>query len=504
MMRKIVAVVIALVAASAAPVTASICAFDPVPAATLLFPFVPFDYNDPLHGTTSMISLTNTSSNSQIVHVTIWSDFGIPILDFNIVLTGYDVQTFNMRDVLYGGQLPVTVQSAERGETPLDSGPVSTLNELNGDWLYGLLEEPQATAALGSRCSPDRQCYPGRYSQIIPGAVLALFQSWLQSSQTADRYYSESCELPYSEPFVPDPEPWFVARTAGSPTWMYVTADVVETCSCTFPTDVGYWVPGSADGEARYDNVLTGEIYWMSSITSTAMPAVHIEADTDLDKVATVGNQPWPISFYGRYANAADDVSDWREPLPTAWALRYFGTQYTPNFDTSIMVWKGSTRFMTPMDLSFEPANESPDELMASNCLAYTYYAWDEDEVVFQVMPRKWGPDPPYVVINEMPLATQQIPVDVLDVPGDRGWLLFVWPASNYAVAGGPAAPDFYQTWMGVAHTAWGTHSDFLTGTVMANYSCWADQVLPQLGVNYDYVDAGGYVISPEAAPRTK
>ena len=44
------AVVFGLVLAlgAALPVAANVCAFDPVPAATLLFPFVVFDYNDPI------------------------------------------------------------------------------------------------------------------------------------------------------------------------------------------------------------------------------------------------------------------------------------------------------------------------------------------------------------------------------------------------------------------------------------------------------------------------
>ena len=62
-----------LVLAVAVPAAASICAFDAAPAATLLFPFVVFDYNHPLDGVTTLIAITNTSPQAQVVHVTLWS-----------------------------------------------------------------------------------------------------------------------------------------------------------------------------------------------------------------------------------------------------------------------------------------------------------------------------------------------------------------------------------------------------------------------------------------------
>jgi hypothetical protein len=50
---------------------------------------------------------------------------------------------------------------------------------------------------------------------------------------------------------------------------------------------------------------------------------------------------------------------------------------------------------------------------------------------------------------------------------------------------------------MGVKYSAFGKFSSFVSGTVMANFNCFSDQVLPNMGVNYDYVDATGYVTSP-------
>jgi len=74
------------------------------------------------------------------------------------------------------------------------------------------------------------------------------------------------------------------------------------------------------------------------------------------------------------------------------------------------------------------------------------------------------------------------------------GWMLFVWPASNYDVDD-PAAeptPDYYQTWMAVRRIYADGGETVHPATVMANYNCFPDQVLPQLGVNYDYVPDSG------------
>ena len=76
--------------------SANVCAFDAVPAATLLFPFVEYDYAGGGVGGTTLISITNFSSEAQVVHLTLWTDYSLAILDFNILLTGYDVQTINI------------------------------------------------------------------------------------------------------------------------------------------------------------------------------------------------------------------------------------------------------------------------------------------------------------------------------------------------------------------------------------------------------------------------
>ena len=101
------------------------------------------------------------------------------------------------------------------------------------------------------------------------------------------------------------------------------------------------------------------------------------------------------------------------------------------------------------------------------------------------------------VIPNLIPLETQEIPVDQFDTPGAYGWMLFVWPASNYFDAGTGLQDDFYQTWMGVRYNANDQWSAAMDGAVMANFNCYSDQILPDLGINYDYVGLGKYNVSP-------
>ena len=495
------ALVGALVLGASSIVYANVCAFDAVPAATILFPFVSLDYNNPTGGVSTTFSITNVSAEAQIVHVTVWTDFSAAILDFNILLTGYDVISMNIRDILINGQLPVTRYEAHSGSEGVSpNGPVSAGNQLNGAWVNPGMDLPAPTNTLGTRCDTTNSSYPGLYATPIPAGFLGLFQGYLQVSQTVDRLQSNDCEQSFADPYALTPTPFWAERDTTYPTWMYITADVVENCNKLFPDAPGYFT-----GETREDNVLIGDVFWTSTDDrlSEASNAVHLEASLFLDQVATTAPTGFPVSFYHRYSVLGEGVSDYREPLPTAWAFRYLGAG-VDNIGTDIRVWKGSSAVDWTYDLERTGSVKvSPDSLVASNCHAYTYYAWDEDEMVTTVTTVPWSmPGGESVIPNLIPLETQEIPIDQLDTPGAFGWMLFVWPASNYFDAGTGLQDDFYQTWMGVRYNALDTWSAAMDGAVMANFNCYSDQILPDLGINYDYVGLGGYVVSPGNAPN--
>src|SRR4029079_5005195 len=107
------------------PASAAIGTIDAVPAATLLLPYFEVDTTNP-NGLLTLFSINNASATAVLAHVVIWSDQSVPVLDFDVYLTGYDVQMINLREVLVNGHLPIT---ASAGQDPQDTispqGPVS-------------------------------------------------------------------------------------------------------------------------------------------------------------------------------------------------------------------------------------------------------------------------------------------------------------------------------------------------------------------------------------------
>jgi hypothetical protein len=480
------ALVGALVLGLSSVVYANVCAFDPVPAASLLFPFVAYDYTGTT-ATNTLFAITNVSSEAQIVHVTLWSDYSFPVLDFNIVLSGYDVQTVNIRDILRDGTLPVTTtDGAVWGEQPNYDGPVS---HGDGLWLDLIMPLPEDTTYVAARCPAGSAAYPGNYAGGLQQDDLDTLTFYFTASQASAKFHDDCVGNSYAL----TPDDWWQLRDETMVTWLYITADVVWQCNRLFPDQPAYWTD-----QAMYQNVLIGDVFWVDDVAnfSEADNAVHLEADLQIGNVATLDATGNPITFYYRYSTRNLVTPDYREPLPTAWAFRYLGVD-APGMDTYLRVWKGSTFSQSIVDL-YVPGSFT-GLYLAYDCLAYTYYAWDEDEGVSTVDESPWSiPGVVNVYPNLLPLETQEVLADEFNTPNaSDGWFLFVWPNSNFdSIGAAPAATDWYQTWMGVKYAAFGKFSSHMSGAVMANFNCFSDQVLPNLGVNYDYVDATGYVES--------
>ena len=142
-----VSVVCLLLAAGRAG--AEIGTIDDVPAATLLLPYFECELDANLvpatGGVTTLFSINNASATAVLAHVTLWTDESIPTLDFDVYLTGYDVQTINVCDI-FNGNLPVT---ASAGQDPKDThqpqGPLSQ------DINFAVLHRPPAVRQPGGR-----------------------------------------------------------------------------------------------------------------------------------------------------------------------------------------------------------------------------------------------------------------------------------------------------------------------------------------------------------------
>ena len=486
---------------------ANLCSTDVVPAASLLFPFVQYDYELGDDGDNTLFAITNVSNEAQIVHITLWTDYSVAILDFNVILTGYDVVTMSIRDILRDGTLPGPLtgdtiwEIDNEGDSPWDDGPVSDFNELASyDFGANNLPDPEPTWDGGVVGPPGEyldcdpafwDSSPNNYDITIGPSFLSTLETYLKASQTAEKWYEDCTGTEVTILDEDSNESWFITRDSG-PVWMYITADVVFNCNKKLPdTEVSYWT-----NDVSMANVLIGDQIWLNSANtfSETDNAVHLEASDFLGS-STIPSTGDPTSFYYRYHGGA--ANDGREPLPTAWAFRY---GYAPGADvnTWIRAWKGGTLNSIVQDLNDGSiADPGPADLYASACIPYTYYAWDEAENVNFVGPGDEPPwsgeegDDPIPVPNLLPLETQEVAIDQFFIVGDDdaafGWLLFVWPRSNTdaLVAGADPDPDFYdqyQTWMGTK-IGFGNYSAGKSGAVMANWNCDSNEILPQLGL---------------------
>jgi hypothetical protein len=277
---------------------------DDVPAATLLLPYFEVDL-DNAAGITTLFSVNNASAAAQLAHVTVWSTWSIPVLDFDVYLTGYDVQSFNLRDILVDGILPQT-----------GSGTTTAANDPG--------------SPLGIYSFPD-VIFPGCNTGITPPAppvysipaISTTFRSHLRALLTGRQSpVNGTCAgTNYGDN---------IARG-------YITIDDSNSCTQLFPSDVGYFVSGGL-GIADNDNVLWGDYFYVNPGENFAQgeTLVHIEADAD------VFNAIGEYTFYGRYpGTGAATAADNREPLATTFAARYLsGGGFTGG--TSLIAWRDS------------------------------------------------------------------------------------------------------------------------------------------------------------------
>jgi hypothetical protein len=291
---------------------AEIGTIDDVPAATLLLPYFEVDLDDEA-GVTTLFSVNNASATAVVAHVTLWTDQSIPTLDFDIYLTGYDVQTLNVRDI-FNGNLPRT---ADAGADPTDL--ISPHGDLSQDINFPGSTGP-CTAAYTNpvldnfRITNLRAAHTGNNAPAYGGCL---------GANHGDN----------------------IARG-------YITVDTVTQCNLLFPASAGYFSGGIASNQ----NILWGDYFYVNDGESFAQgeTLVHIESCTGGTApfyTGYVGNGaglcpfvPGEYTFYGRYASIAGQ--DQREPLATTFATRFINGGV---FDggTDLIVWRDSKTIPT-------------------------------------------------------------------------------------------------------------------------------------------------------------
>jgi hypothetical protein len=274
------------------------CDISVAPAATLLLPYFEVDIANAA-GETTLFTITNVSQLPQIAHVTIWTDWSFPVLDFNIFLTGYDVQSINLFDIISRGRIaePGTSSDSDTGRRSADND-ANPLLDLNNCDLLAVVVPPELLVDL------QRALTTGQYSGCSASTRVGATHT----------------------------------NAIG-----YVTVDLSDSCSTALPTDPGYFT-----SRLLYDNVLIGDYQQVNSTENFAQgnPMVHLRAIPEGGNASgtvppDAGPGALPVNFdrtfYSRYQ--AGGVADRRQPLPSTFAARWISGGAT-GFETYYKIWR--------------------------------------------------------------------------------------------------------------------------------------------------------------------
>jgi hypothetical protein len=357
----------------AAPLTAGDmtgnCRLGNQPAATLLVPYFEVDLANP-NGQTTLVSVNNSAPRPTLARMVFWTDWGVPTLAFDIYLTGYDVQTLNLRDV-FNGNLPVT------GPSFSPTGPVSQ----SGPGFPGC----SASSAAATR------------------ATATEIQSSLRAAHTGQP--------------IPNSQPAQCAASARKKSPLvigYITVDVVNRCTGTSvmstantPADPTYFAKGGT-GLASDVNVLWGDVFFHNPQLGQAMsqPAITVVADTQFFN-------PGDYTFYGRYDNF--DSRDDRMPLSSMYYVRFVnGGSFASG--TDLLVWRDNrSPEANPLPCGSIPSWAAPGE---------------EQLLVFDEQENASALGKP----SAFPFATQRVKVGGRTIPAQpsSGWLMLdLWHANG-------------------------------------------------------------------------
>jgi hypothetical protein len=379
----------------AAPAAAVPCALDEPPAATLLLPYFEVDLDGSL---TTLLSVGSATAQATLSRVTVWSDLGVPVLWFDVYLTGWDVETINLRDIL-AGELP---QTAPDSADPADR--ISPQGSLSFDTDFPGCAETMPPPPLGPDLAGHLQAaLTGQPSPLEPGTCYG-----------AD--YGDG-------------------RARG-----WLTVDVVERCGTHPPGLVSSAIGLPPEVHFGMDNVLWGDFLLVDPAENRASAAslVRLEAAPELfgDGARTF--------YFGKTGNTADA----REPLPTVWATRFLDDpDLSGGTATSLLAWRDPGEAMAAYDCS-QPLQTAYPWLLSGHEPA----AFDEEENP-DFCTRFPGTRPPEECDEPPSFAFHAARVEVgspeLPMPFVAGW---IW--ADLSVEEGPT-----QGWLGALMGADGRYT---------------------------------------------
>jgi hypothetical protein len=276
------------------------CDIGVAPAATLLLPWFEVGLgDDQTTAVNTVFTLTNVSAQPAIAHVVVWTDWSYPVLDFNIWLTGYDVQGISLYDIITLGNIPPT------GADDDDNSPIGDFSEStneNHTWDSDPLND----------CSD------------LPGPIPATLLAEVQDALTDGEYFGDTVGGEHE-------------NAVG-----YLTVDVAARCSTALPGASSYF-----ESEALFDNTLIGDYQRINPDATSGNyaggnPMVHIRAVPEGGPADSDPGTNLPWTFYDRYLDDSGDIGlDRRQPLPGVWAARYLEDEEgVQEFETRFQIWR--------------------------------------------------------------------------------------------------------------------------------------------------------------------
>ena len=465
------------IAAGAGAIT---CTIDQRPAATLLIPWfqATFNADGTIQGTgaaalDTLVTIGNASSAPMLAHVNVFNERTELVLDFNIALTGFDIQSFSVASILRGN-LPITPVNAahvpEVKDSPADTVP-GTQVTITGDECQrngaapvypspgGYLRVRPTNPATGLDNALATVSYP-----VGPFPTAFLFQVLDSLDTTKD---TNTCG-------------GGVDNVIANPIHGYITIDHANYCNLSNPSDPAYYTNDAIGME----NNLFGDYIYVSGagLGTEGFAAVAIEADGSLQDTTAAPTNPAATfggrrTFYRRYVTVADPAGclntfpspqngfdcgggDQREPLGLKYAARWFDSP--PAVTSFFNVWRASAGSSAISGGLADLLGFAVGKCNTSEpTVTLTFFDEDENTVTQGVCPSPCS-SPTF----NFPLETQRTSITAFTHP--------VWPA-------GWVSMEFYNGTgpiLGALDQAWVTY-DFQGAAIFLSAGIPAHQLDP-------------------------
>ena len=432
------------------------CTVDQRPAATLLVPYFQAGFNpdgSALAGAgrlDTIITIGNASSAPMIAHVNVFNERSVLALDFNIALTGFDIQSFFISDAL-AGRLPST--------------PVSKAHT-SGD--------PNVLANDVCQRNPAAATYPdpGGYIRVRPTSPALPEDNTLATALYPVPAYAQGGNFALQVLDTLDGSPGSLGCDEGPDGVIsgtirgYITIDHANYCNLSNPADPLYYANDAIGNE----NNLWGEVIFLSGagIGTFGGSTVNIESDRAFSNQQGGGQYSDAAqiaqrnrTFYARYWSPSSEVfctncvgggvnnlavrapwnqgfGDEREPLGLKYAVRYFDGNGVSSF---WRVWRGGAG--SRINLTGSPAGDCDDVLVTPSIV---FYDEDENPTTVTSIPLPSPLPPPAAAIN-IPLETQRISPTQFPRPPAVGGSSVGWASLEFRnITGTGTSLD--QAWM--------------------------------------------------------